>query len=200
MTHSTAEQAPSDAAPDAEVSEIDLTHGPMRSFFDPYPDQQRAHTVLALRSKEQRQLLASSSGSSLLLHLLEDIGYLPPVPSITPRSELKDVADPSEVQRQESDQQRSVLLERKPIIDMVSSATEEYRDLFWEDYSAGQGFDTDKVAELAELTSPYVGESDIHGTLVALRQQHPGNTHLADAQRIVQLLLLRERQPVPVAP
>lgn len=196
MTHSTAEQAPSDAAPDAEVSQIDLTHGPMRSFFDPYPDQQLAHTVLALRSKEQRQLLASSSGSSLLVHLLEDTGYLPPVPSITPRGELKKDANPIETQRQESDLQRTVLIARKPIIDIVSAATEDYHDLFWEDYSAGQGFDTDKVAELAELTSPYASESDIHRTIVELRKQHPGNTHIADAQRIVQLILLRERQPV----
>ena len=198
MTHSTAEQAPSDATPDAVVSETDLTHGPMRSFFDPYPDYQLAHAVLVQSSKEQRQLLASSSGTSLILHLLEDIGYLPGVPSISPRSELKNAGDPREVQRKESDQQREVLIARKPILDIVSTATNEYRELFWEDFSTGQGLDTDRIDELAEITDPYASESAIHSTIVELRRQHPQNTHLADAQRIVQLILLRERQPVPV--
>ncbi len=185
-------------SPAASASSFEDEHvrDPMGSFFDPIPDATAAETLLAHRSKLQLDLVALSDGEDIVVRVLEILGYIPEIPKPVSRTADKTVDDYQQQRTEWQAEKEAAIAARRPARELVGLAASYYRFEYWDDFATGRGLDIDRLGQLFERTETYAHQSPLHSVISTIKDQHPAATHIADAQRIIKILLLNEQESV----
>lgn len=150
--------------------------GPMGSFFDTIPNTEAAKQLENPRSKEQRQLL-EKEGPELIMAALTITGMLPQKP------EDNNITDTAELHRRH----RSVARE------IIKETADYYQATYWQNFNERTGLDIDRLGELHDRAE-HAPTAPIHQLLEQIASHNRSNEHIADALRIVKLILVNESE------
>lgn len=155
--------------PGDEATESTMYPWPSGSFFDPAPKPQGASDALTHGSEAQLQLKHAATGEVVIMKLLEQMGYLPPI---------QKGKTPSRIQAEH----------------IVALTAEYYYSEFWKDFTANKGLDIDKLDDLHTRTAPYANLSPIHQVLESLVREDQYTPVYIHALRMMKIILLNDQE------